>query len=64
MKRGARAAAFAGLAAVTTAGLTIAMRVTSEPEPQPAPTRVYSSCLAADTRPPAPGEGPCEGPGR
>ncbi|MFJ9174426.1 hypothetical protein [Streptomyces sp. NPDC102360] len=65
MTRGARAAAFAGLAAVAVAvGLTVAVRATSGPEPQPTPTRVYSSCLAADTRPLAADDDPCEGPGR
>lgn len=44
-------------------GLAVAMNATSGPEPQPTPTRVYSSCLAADTRPLASGDDPCEGPG-
>ncbi|MGD6740703.1 hypothetical protein ACOKM3_02545 [Streptomyces sp. BH106] len=44
-------------------GLAVAMTAASGPEPRPTPTRVYSSCLAADTRPLAPGDDPCEGPG-
>ncbi|MFZ3573204.1 hypothetical protein ACOKM5_40370 [Streptomyces sp. BH097] len=51
---------FAVLVAVA-AGLTITMAATSEPEPHPTPSRVYSSCLAADTRPLAEGENPCAG---
>jgi hypothetical protein len=39
----------------------IAMGATSEPEPPPAPPRVYSSCLAADNKPmPSDGD-PCGG---
>ncbi len=55
-----------GLAA--TAGLICAGAVTvialgagPEPEPQPTPPRVYSSCLAADTKPMPAGADPCNG---
>lgn len=50
MNRGTRLAAMAGLTVVV-AGAVIAGGATSEPEPRPTPSRVYSSCLAADTRP-------------
>lgn len=52
--------ALAVLVALTT-GAAIAMLATPESEPRPTPTRVYSSCLAADTRPLAEGEDPCAG---
>jgi hypothetical protein len=55
-----------GLAAI--AGLTcsgavaiIAVSDATEPQPQPTPPRVYSSCLAADTKPMPAGNDPCDG---
>ncbi|MFI9045985.1 hypothetical protein [Streptomyces sp. NPDC053427] len=62
MSRGTWLAAMAGLTVVS-AGAIITVCATSEPEPEPRPTppRVYSSCLAADTKPvPADGD-PCGG---
>ncbi|MGW2083101.1 hypothetical protein ACWCOW_40590 [Streptomyces sp. NPDC001939] len=42
-------------------GAIIGVSATSEPKPPPTPPRVYSSCLAADTKPvPADGD-PCDG---
>ncbi|MEB8338283.1 hypothetical protein [Streptomyces endophyticus] len=63
MIRGVWLAALAVVVVVVTTGLAIAMSAASEPEPQPTPSRVYSSCLAADTRPLDPGDDPCEGSG-
>ncbi|MFH8805554.1 hypothetical protein ACH4F6_39470 [Streptomyces sp. NPDC017936] len=34
---------------------------TTKPEPQPTPPRVYSSCLAADTKPTIAGDDACDG---
>ncbi|MBT2896990.1 hypothetical protein [Streptomyces sp. McG3] len=45
----------AGLAA------TAGPRTSSEPEPESTPTRVYSSCLAADTKATAGDNDPCAG---
>ncbi|MBX9363844.1 hypothetical protein [Streptomyces sp. WAC04114] len=39
----------------------IAVIAVTEPQPQPTPPRVYSSCLAADTNPMPVGDDPCEG---
>jgi hypothetical protein len=50
----------AGLALVG-AGVIIAVGATSEPEPRPTPPRVYSSCLAADTKPMPADDDPCDG---
>ncbi|MFD7700547.1 hypothetical protein [Streptomyces caelestis] len=60
MSRGARLAAMAGLTCVGAVAI-IAVGATSEPEPPPAPPRVYSSCLAADTEPVPAGGDPCGG---
>lgn len=50
MSRGAWLAATTGLICVG-AVVIIAVGAASEPEPRPTPPRVYSSCLAADTKP-------------
>ncbi|MET8471826.1 hypothetical protein ABZY90_25745 [Streptomyces sp. NPDC006422] len=42
--------------------VVVALLATAEPEPRPAPSRVYSSCLAADTQPLEAGKDPCAGP--
>lgn len=42
-------------------GAIIAVGATSEQEPRPAPPRVYSSCLAADTKPMPADADPCDG---
>ncbi|KAB1150041.1 hypothetical protein F7R91_04305 [Streptomyces luteolifulvus] len=60
MSRGSRLVAMAGLALVG-AGVIIAVGATSEPEPRPTPPRVYSSCLAADTKPMPADDDPCDG---
>lgn len=60
MSRGTRLAAIAGLS-LAAAGALIAVGTASEPEPGPAPPRVYSSCLAADTQPMPADDDPCEG---
>ncbi|TGB16087.1 hypothetical protein E2651_01235 [Streptomyces sp. MZ04] len=52
-------AAMAG-ATFVGAGAIIAVGATSETEPRPTPPRVYSSCLAADTKPIADAD-PCGG---
>ncbi|MGY4920610.1 hypothetical protein ACWD9K_36550 [Streptomyces sp. 900116325] len=60
MSRGTWLAAMAGLTLVV-AGAIIAMGATSEPKPRPTPPRVYSSCLAADTKPVSADDDPCDG---
>ncbi|MEV7197560.1 hypothetical protein AB0N81_38085 [Streptomyces sp. NPDC093510] len=62
MSRGTRLAAMAGLACAG-AGVIIAVAAASasEPEPRPTPPRVYSSCLAADTKPISADDDPCDG---
>ncbi|MGW7090419.1 hypothetical protein ACWGH2_44010 [Streptomyces sp. NPDC054871] len=47
--------------ALVAAGAVITEYATSEPEPQPTPPRVYSSCLAADTKPIPADDDPCDG---
>lgn len=60
MSRGTWLAAMAALTFVGV-GAIIGVSATSEPKPPPTPPRVYSSCLAADTKPvPADGD-PCDG---
>ena len=59
MTRGVLLAVAAVLVAV---GCVVALRAAADPEPRPAPSRVYSSCLAADTEPLEAGEDPCAGP--
>ncbi|MGX1095976.1 hypothetical protein RKD47_006742 [Streptomyces albogriseolus] len=39
----------------------IAVSTATEPQPQPTPPRVYSSCLAADTKPMPVSDDPCDG---
>ncbi|MBX9366021.1 hypothetical protein [Streptomyces sp. WAC04114] len=39
----------------------IAVSAATEPQPHPTPPRVYSSCLAADTKPMPLGDDPCDG---
>ncbi len=43
------------------AGAVIAVGATSESKPRPTPPRVYSSCLAADTKPVSADNDPCDG---
>ncbi|MGW0477427.1 hypothetical protein [Streptomyces coeruleorubidus] len=38
----------------------IAVSEAMEPQPQSTPPRVYSSCLAADTKPMPVGDDPCD----
>lgn len=61
MSRRTRLALSAGLLCAG-AGVAVAVGVAwgADPEPSPTPTRVYSSCLAADTKPIPPGEDPCD----
>ncbi|MWA08401.1 hypothetical protein [Streptomyces sp. BA2] len=60
MSRGTWLAATAGVSLVA-AGAIITEYATSEPESQPTPPRVYSSCLAADTKPMSADDDPCDG---
>ncbi|MFE5242372.1 MULTISPECIES: hypothetical protein [unclassified Streptomyces] len=60
MSRRIWAAATAGLALVV-AWAVLAGGGSSEPGPPPAPPRVYSSCLAADTEPVSAADDPCGG---
>ncbi|MFE3900168.1 hypothetical protein ACFXPY_07300 [Streptomyces sp. NPDC059153] len=60
MSRGTWLAAMTGLAFVG-AGAIIAVGATSEPKPRPTPPQVYSSCLAADTKPVSADDDPCDG---
>jgi hypothetical protein len=50
----------AGLICAGAVAIT-AVSAATEPEPQPIPPRVYSSCLAADTKPMSVGDDPCDG---
>ncbi|MET9825767.1 MULTISPECIES: hypothetical protein [Streptomyces] len=57
-----RGVAWAALCAAGVGAVTaLAVDDPSEPEQRPAPPRVYSSCLAADTKPSAAGDDPCDG---
>ncbi|MFD5711451.1 hypothetical protein ACFWHW_13805 [Streptomyces pharetrae] len=60
MNRAAGLAAMAGLTCVGAVAI-IAEGAATEPEPRPTPTRVYSSCLAADTKPMSADDDPCDG---
>ncbi|MDT0615913.1 hypothetical protein [Streptomyces lancefieldiae] len=60
MSRGTWLAVMAGLICVGAAAITAA-GAASEPELRPTPPRVYSSCLAADTKATAAGDDPCDG---
>ncbi|MFJ8785366.1 hypothetical protein [Streptomyces sp. NPDC102476] len=60
MSRCAGLATIAGLICVG-AVVIIAVSAATEPEPQPTPPRVYSSCLAADSKPMSAGDDPCGG---
>ncbi|MFI8947284.1 hypothetical protein ACIGO6_12280 [Streptomyces sp. NPDC053750] len=60
MSRRTALASLAALACIGAAAI-IAVGTAPEPEPQPTPPRVYSSCLAADTRPMPAGADPCDG---
>ncbi|MEH0416147.1 hypothetical protein [Streptomyces sp. B21-083] len=60
MSRRTGLAAIAGLICVGVVAI-IAVSAAREPEPQPTPPRVYSSCLAADTKPMSAGDDPCDG---
>ncbi|MET7737717.1 hypothetical protein ABZT02_41415 [Streptomyces sp. NPDC005402] len=60
MSRRTGLAAIAGLIGVGAVAI-IAVSAATEPEPQPTPPRVYSSCLAADTKPMSAGDDPCDG---
>jgi hypothetical protein len=42
------------------AAAVIALDTAAQPQPRPTPPRVYSSCLAADTKPLPADENPCE----
>jgi len=50
------------MAGLICAGAVAVIAVAAEPEPEPRPTppRVYSSCLAADTKPVPAGADPCD----
>jgi hypothetical protein len=58
-----RVKGLAAIAGLICAGVVtvIALSAGPEPEPQPIPPRVYSSCLAADTEPMPAGADPCGG---
>ncbi|MCX5321161.1 hypothetical protein [Streptomyces sp. NBC_00120] len=60
MSRGTWLAAMAALTFVGV-GAIIAVGAASEPKPQPTQPRVYSSCLAADTKPVSADDDPCDG---
>ncbi|MGW6459850.1 hypothetical protein ACWF94_28630 [Streptomyces sp. NPDC055078] len=60
MSRSTWLAAMAGLTLVGAAAI-ITVHATSKPESQPTPPRVYSSCLAADTKPMPVDNDPCDG---
>lgn len=60
MSRGTWLAVMAGLTFLSV-GAIITVCATSEPEPRPTPPRVYSSCLAADTKPVPADDDPCDG---
>ncbi|MDK0524297.1 hypothetical protein [Streptomyces sp. ML-6] len=60
MSRRTRLAAMTGLVLIG-AGAIIALGATSKPKPPPTPPRVYSSCLAADTKPVSADDDPCDG---
>jgi hypothetical protein len=53
-------AAIAGLICAGAVAIS-AVSDATEPQPQPTPPRVYSSCLAADTKPMPVGDDPCDG---
>lgn len=59
MSRRTGLAAIAGLMCAGSVAI-IAVSAATEPEPQPTPLRVYSSCLA-DTKPMPVGDDPCDG---
>ncbi|MEU6687297.1 hypothetical protein [Streptomyces sp. NPDC046832] len=59
MSRRTGLAAMAGLICAGAVAI-IAVSAAREPQPQPTP-RVYSSCLAADTKPVPVGDDPCDG---
>ncbi|MET8081531.1 hypothetical protein [Streptomyces sp. NPDC005303] len=60
MSRRTGLATMAGLICVGAVAI-IAVNAAMEPEPQPTPPRVYSSCMAADTKPMSAGDDPCDG---
>ncbi|EFL29485.1 predicted protein [Streptomyces viridochromogenes DSM 40736] len=49
------------MAGLICAGAVAFIAVSAERDPQPPPPRVYSSCLAADTKPMPVGDDPCDG---
>ncbi|MFC9289613.1 hypothetical protein [Streptomyces sp. NPDC057052] len=55
-----RRTGLAVIAGLICAGAVAIIAVT-EPQPQPTPPRVYSSCLAADTKPMPVGDDLCDG---
>ncbi|QIJ60640.1 hypothetical protein [Streptomyces sp. JB150] len=59
MNRAAGTALAAALTCAAAAAL-IAVDAATTSEPRPAPSRVYSSCLAADTLPVPAGGDPCD----
>ncbi|MEV5515312.1 hypothetical protein AB0L50_20780 [Streptomyces flaveolus] len=59
MSRRTGLAAMAGLICVGAVAV-IAVAAAPEQEPRPTPPRVYSSCLAADTKPVPAGADPCD----
>ncbi|MFJ8542336.1 hypothetical protein ACIRFH_10025 [Streptomyces sp. NPDC093586] len=61
--RMSRRAWVAAWAVLCVAGLAVIVKLSasSAPDPQPTPSRVYSSCLAADTKPVSADDGPCDG---
>ncbi|MEV4787119.1 hypothetical protein [Streptomyces tuirus] len=58
-----RRTGLAAMAGLICAGVVafIAVSAAREPQSQPTPPRVYSSCLAADTKPMPVGDDPCDG---
>jgi hypothetical protein len=60
VSRHAELAVIAGLICAGAVAI-IAVSTVTEPQPQPTPPQVYSSCLAADTKPMPVGDDPCDG---
>lgn len=56
-----RRTGLAAIAGLICAGSVAIIAVSAATEPEPTPPRVYSSCLAADTKPMPVGDDPCDG---
>lgn len=51
----------AAIAGLICAGAVTVIALSTGPEPEPTPPRVYSSCLVADTKPMPASADPCDG---